>query len=75
VTAYPCQRRPELFFDLRGGVLEQAKHLCTGCPALEECLLGALERGEPHGVWGGQIFIDGEVVAMKRPRGRPRKVA
>jgi WhiB family redox-sensing transcriptional regulator len=25
-------------------------------------------------VWGGQLFIAGEVVARKRPRGRPRKI-
>ncbi|HPF80620.1 MAG TPA: WhiB family transcriptional regulator, partial [Tetrasphaera australiensis] len=23
--------------------------------------------------WGGQYFVDGVVVARKRPRGRPRK--
>jgi WhiB family redox-sensing transcriptional regulator len=75
VTAYPCQRRPELFFDFRGGVLEQAKHLCAGCPAREACLSGALQRGEPHGVWGGQILVDGSVVATKRGPGRPRRAA
>jgi WhiB family redox-sensing transcriptional regulator len=32
-----------------------------------------LERGEPWGVWGGEIFERGAVVARKRPRGRPRK--
>jgi WhiB family redox-sensing transcriptional regulator len=25
-------------------------------------------------VWGGQLFIAGEIVARKRPRGRPRKI-
>ncbi|SIO89440.1 WhiB-family transcriptional regulator [Nocardiopsis sp. JB363] len=33
----------------------------------------ALERGEPWGVWGGQLLVSGQVVARKRPRGRPRK--
>jgi len=26
-------------------------------------------------VWGGEIFDHGVVIARKRPRGRPRKVA
>jgi len=34
---------------------------------------GALERREPWGVWGGQLFLRGEIVPRKRPRGRPRK--
>jgi WhiB family redox-sensing transcriptional regulator len=40
---------------------------------IAECLAGALARREPWGVWGGQIFERGTVVARKRPRGRPRK--
>jgi WhiB family redox-sensing transcriptional regulator len=38
------------------------------------CLAGALRRGEPWGVWGGEMFLNGLVIADKRPRGRPRKV-
>ena len=53
--------------------VERAKALCSGCPLLRECLDGALERGEPWGVWGGQLVVAGEVVPFKRPRGRPRK--
>ena len=37
------------------------------------CLAGALERGEPWGVWGGELLISGAIVPRKRPRGRPRK--
>ena len=37
------------------------------------CLTGALERHEPWGVWGGEIFERGVVIPRKRPRGRPRK--
>ncbi|MBR7560709.1 WhiB family transcriptional regulator, partial [Mycobacterium tuberculosis] len=29
----------------------------------------------PWGVWGGEIFERGAVIARKRPRGRPRKNA
>jgi WhiB family transcriptional regulator, redox-sensing transcriptional regulator len=24
-------------------------------------------------VWGGEVFLRGEIVPFKRPRGRPRK--
>ncbi|WP_076477269.1 WhiB family transcriptional regulator [Williamsia sterculiae] len=52
--------------------LRRAQQLCRGCPVLTTCLAGALERREPHGVWGGEIFVDGVRVAHKRGRGRPR---
>jgi hypothetical protein len=28
---------------------------------------------EPWGVWGGELFLRGQIVPRKRPRGRPRK--
>jgi len=71
----PCfDADPELFFADAPGEIEVAKALCVPCPLREQCLQGALERREPHGVWGGQLFIGGVVVARKRPRGRPRKI-
>ncbi|WP_211222128.1 WhiB family transcriptional regulator [Nocardioides halotolerans] len=75
MSALPCQRRPELFFDTYGRALDLAKQLCASCPLRAQCLSEALERGEPHGVWGGEILVDGAVVATKRGPGRPRKVA
>jgi len=70
----PCRREdPELFFAESPTDVELAKALCTTCPVVAECLAGALERKEPWGVWGGQLFISGVVVPRKRPRGRPRK--
>ena len=54
--------------------LEQAKALCAECPVRAACLAGALDRAEPWGVWGGEIFDHGVVIARKRPRGRPPKV-
>jgi WhiB family redox-sensing transcriptional regulator len=71
----PCVRHPELFFADRQAELALARDLCARCPVLDLCLAGALEREEPHGVWGGQIFLAGVVVATKPPRGRPRKQA
>src|ERR1039458_4013789 len=69
----PCSDDPELFFAESPDDVESAKELCQGCPALQSCLTGALERREPWGVWGGELFLRGEVVPRKRPRGRPRK--
>ena len=70
----PCREYDaELWFAERPDDVEFAKALCVTCPALTQCLAGALERREPWGVWGGQLFVQGAVVARKRPRGRPRK--
>ena len=70
----PCrENEAEIWFaDTPDGV-EFAKALCGTCPVREACLAGALERSEPWGVWGGELFDHGVVVPRKRPRGRPRK--
>lgn len=70
----PCRDNDaEMWFaDTPDGV-EFAKALCGTCPARAACLAGALNRGEPWGVWGGELFVQGAIVARKRPRGRPRK--
>ena len=70
----PCRDYDaELWFAERPEDVEFAKTLCGLCPARLQCLAGALERQEPWGVWGGQLLVQGAVVARKRPRGRPRK--
>ena len=68
----PCRAfGPDLWFaDTPAGV-DQAKKLCGLCPVRVKCLSGALLRGEPCGVWGGEIFENGEIIPFKRPRGRP----
>ena len=73
MSTRPCQRRPELF-DSHSRTLELAKSSVPSARP-EQCLSEALRRGEPHGVWGGQILVDGAVVATKRGPGRPRKAA
>ena len=73
----PCQvgNALDLWFAEQGDDIEQAKAMCQACPLMAECLDGALRRREPWGVWGGEVLIDGVVVARKRGRGRPRKQA
>ncbi len=73
-TDLPCRvNDAELWFAESPADVEAAKALCQGCPVRSACLVGALERREPWGVWGGELFIAGVVVPRKRPRGRPRK--
>lgn len=71
--AFPCREDPDLFFAESPDDVEFAKELCRGCPARIACLAGAIQRREPWGVWGGELFLRGEIVPRKRPRGRPRK--
>lgn len=69
----PCRADPELWFAESSADVERAKALCHGCAFRLACLAGAKRRGEPWGVWGGELFESGVVVPRKRGRGRPRK--
>jgi WhiB family redox-sensing transcriptional regulator len=73
IRELPCAGDPDLFFAESPDDVELAKSLCSDCPVRARCLAGAIERREPWGVWGGELFIRGEIVARKRGRGRPRK--
>jgi WhiB family redox-sensing transcriptional regulator len=73
-TTLPCHEEPDLWFAELPADVEAAKARCRPCPLRAACLAGALERGEPWGVWGGELVLQGVVVPRKRPRGRPRKV-
>ena len=74
VDELPCHLvDPDVFFAEQPADVEYAKSLCRDCPMQDACLSSALERQEPWGVWGGQLLVQGEIVARKRPRGRPRK--
>lgn len=76
-AALPCRSTAvaDLYFSERPADLERAKELCSACPLRSACRDGALERAEPWGVWGGEIFEAGRIIAVKRGRGRPRKNA
>ena len=72
----PCRvNNPELWFAESPSDVEFAKALCVDCPVRPLCLDGALDRREPWGVWGGELFLQGVVIPRKRPRGRSRKDA
>ncbi|MCE7885124.1 MAG: WhiB family transcriptional regulator [Actinobacteria bacterium ATB1] len=63
----------ELFYSDEIPEIRRAKEICAGCAVRVVCLEGALERREPCGVWGGQLFVSGKILPVKRPRGRPPK--
>ncbi len=69
----PCSAAPGLFFADDPCSIAQAKRMCASCQARAACLDGALQRGEPWGIWGGELLLNGAVVGIKRRRGRPRK--
>jgi hypothetical protein len=65
----------EVFFSEQLDDIARAKAICSRCPLVVTCLEGAIERGEPWGVWGGQLFANGKILPFKRKRGRPPKNA
>ena len=71
----PCyQVDAEIFFSEDEEIVAVAKTLCGACPMKAKCLEGALSRQEPCGVWGGELFNEGEIIERKRKAGRPRLV-
>lgn len=62
-----------LFFSEDEAEIRRAKEICTSCPLQRPCFEGAVNRREPWGVWGGELFDRGVPIARKRTRGRPRK--
>lgn len=63
----------DLFFSEELGEIADAKRICAECPVIAPCLEAAIRRAEPWGVWGGQLFFNGRILAKKRRRGRPPK--
>lgn len=63
-----------MFFSEELHEIAQAKAICSHCDVSDRCLSGALVRREPWGVWGGELIMNGKVLAAKRRRGRPPKV-
>jgi WhiB family redox-sensing transcriptional regulator len=65
----------DLFFSEQLDDIARAKGFCQECEVRTECLEAAIARREPWGVWGGELLANGRVLAQKRKRGRPPKVA
>ena len=70
-----CRGMTEVFFSDEPGDIEQAKRICSTCPVIGKCLEKATDRREPCGVWGGQLFRNGHILAVKRRRGRPSRAS
>ena len=64
-----------LFFSEDLSEIARAKAICGLCPANEDCLNAAVGRREPWGVWGGELLMNGRILAARKRRGRPPKVA
>ena len=63
-----------LFFSEELQDIARAKEICAKCPVMAQCLEGAVARREPWGVWGGQMILNGRILAKNRRRGRPPKI-
>ncbi len=64
----------DLFFSEQIDDINRAKAFCLGCEVRDACLDAAIDNVEPWGVWGGELFLNGKILAEKRRRGRPPKV-
>lgn len=63
-----CRLFPDLdWIEARKGSPQElaAKIVCSVCPVRKECATGALERGEPFGIWGGLDRKDRKALALE----------
>lgn len=65
-----CRLFPELqdaWHDSKRGTPQHlvARAICAACPVRFACGLGALERGEPWGIWGGLDRQDRKKIAIE----------
>lgn len=68
-----------IFFPESGDPVGPAKAICRACPAREQCLADALERGEVHGVWGGLSAKERRKYRrqhglLRKPGGQPQPI-
>jgi WhiB family redox-sensing transcriptional regulator len=72
-NSLPCQTAadPDVFFPEDAADLATAQSFCAQCGYREKCLQVAIKEGIGYGVWGGQLFDRGQIVAAKRRQGRP----
>ncbi|TDP90525.1 WhiB family transcriptional regulator [Labedaea rhizosphaerae] len=65
-----CRLFPELadlWHDAKAKSAEDlaVRLICAGCPVRFQCAVGALERGEAYGIWGGLDRRDRKAIALK----------
>ena len=65
----------ELFFSEDLGDIARAKAICANCAVADQCLSAAVARHELWGVWGGELLMNGKILASRKRRGRPPKIA
>ena len=53
----------------------EARAICADCPVIDACLTGAIDRREPHGLWGGLTPAERDRMTRRQQRakrkGRP----
>jgi WhiB family redox-sensing transcriptional regulator len=54
-TFYPTAPRNGVRTAEAAAMERRAKYLCERCVVRVECLAFALQRREPHGIWGGLV--------------------
>jgi WhiB family redox-sensing transcriptional regulator len=57
---------PDVLF-ARGAAQQVAKHLCTRCPVIAECLADSLDNHTEFGVWGGMTERQRRALLRRRP--------
>lgn len=66
---------PNLFFPAKDDhhAIATAKRTCVQCPVRIECLDHALTVGEYHGIWGGYLTEERELIriAKRLPKAHP----
>ena len=70
---------PELFFPIGNTgpavfQIEEAKAVCRRCDVRDQCLQGAMENGQDHGVWGGLSEDERRALKRRSVRNRISKV-
>lgn len=64
----PCKGDGGLWLADNAADRHEAMRLCRPCPEIQQCLMGAIERREMFGVWGGKDFSH----ATTRPQLGPK---
>lgn len=66
-----CLNREDLYIDYEEEntpTPRQAYEMCEGCPVLVECARFSNAYKPPIGVWGGNVWKDGEIIGGSNDR-------